>query len=37
MYQSENCIKTTALEAETAITQLPIFEQGYIYYQVDIT
>jgi hypothetical protein len=33
-HKHENRIKTLALEAEKAITQLPIFEQDYIRYQV---
>jgi hypothetical protein len=33
-HKHKNWIKTLALEAETAVTQLPIFEQDYICYQV---
>ena len=34
MYKHRNWIKTLALEPETAILQLPIFEQDFIRYQV---
>jgi hypothetical protein len=30
-HKQKKCIKTLALEAETAITQLPRHEQGHIY------
>jgi hypothetical protein len=33
-HKHTNWINTLALEAETAITQLPTFEQDYICYQV---
>ena len=32
-HKHKNWIRTLTLEAETAITQLPIFEQGCIRYQ----